>query len=113
MESKIAEGYPVILQFDKPKTFGRAWLFGKHRRRTIFAETQCQEFPAPQGRQLSHLPWQPRRGSNITFRRLRKPGSSFIVKLVLEGRRIAADESRQRKVRTPQGAMPRNSSPFD
>ena len=29
--------------------------------------------------------------------------------MVLEGRRIASDASRERKVRTPKGAMPRNS----
>ena len=33
----------------------------------------------------------------------------FIVKLVLEGRRTASGASRGRKVRTPKGAMPRNS----
>jgi hypothetical protein len=34
--------------------------------------------------------------------------SSFIFPTVLEGRRIASGASRGRKVRTPQGAMPRN-----
>jgi len=37
----------------------------------------------------------------------------LIVKVVLEGWRIAGGASCQRKVRTPKGAMPRNSSPFD
>jgi hypothetical protein len=37
---------------------------------------------------------------------------SHIFKLVLEGRRIAFGASRKRKVRTPQGVMPRNSSLF-
>jgi hypothetical protein len=34
---------------------------------------------------------------------------SFILIMVLEGRRIASGASRGRKVRTPQGVMPRNS----
>ncbi len=40
---------------------------------------------------------------------LRKLPTSLILKLVLEGRRIAFGASRKRKVRTPQGMMPRNS----
>jgi hypothetical protein len=47
------------------------------------------------------------------FRRLRNSAASFILQMVLEGRRIAPGASRGRKVRTPQGAMLRNSSPFD
>jgi len=43
------------------------------------------------------------------FRYLRNSAGSIILKMVLEGRRIAFGASRKRKVRTPQGVMPRNS----
>src|SRR5665213_128588 len=46
-------------------------------------------------------------------RRLRKLPASFILKLVLEGRRIAFGASQKRKVRTPPGAMLRNPGLFD
>ena len=46
---------------------------------------------------------------SVTHRGLLNPPGSFIVRLVLEGRRIASGASRGRKVRTPPGAMPRNS----
>jgi hypothetical protein len=52
-------------------------------------------------------------GAVKKFRHLRNSATSFIILLVLEGRRIAPGASRGRKVRTPQGVMPRNSSRFD
>ena len=45
--------------------------------------------------------------------RLEISSASVILSMVLEGRRIASGASRGRKVRTPQGVMPRNSSLFD
>ena len=39
--------------------------------------------------------------------------ASGMLTAVLEGRRIAPGASRGRKVRTPQGVMPRNPGPFD
>jgi len=44
--------------------------------------------------------------------RLRNSSTWFILKLVLEGRRIAFGASQKRKVRTPQGAMLRNLCNF-
>ena len=44
-----------------------------------------------------------------SFPYLRNPAALIILKLVLEGRRIAPGASPGRKVRTPQGVMPRNS----
>ena len=40
---------------------------------------------------------------------MRNSPASIILKMVLEGRRIAFGASRKRKVRTPSGVMPRNS----